>query len=107
MIAVIDGRRYNTDTAEEVGRESNGHFRSDFNFETTALYRTPNGRWFQHGEGGATSYYAQRDGNSWCWGEKITAVDDATAQAFLEDLAARGDDAAVIALEKYFTVMEA
>lgn len=90
MIKVIDGKRYNTDTAECVFSHWNGYSRSDFKFRTKKLYRTKNGTWFMHHEGGAMSDMAVNVGNNGRGGsEDIEPVSPDDAYGFLE---AHSDD---------------
>jgi hypothetical protein len=57
MKRIINGRRYNTETATQVAEYFTGD-RGNFGFVDEALYRTPRGNWFLAGRGGATSKYA-------------------------------------------------
>lgn len=66
MRAVIDGKRYDTETAVLVAEWHNGRNISDFNHCDESLYRTKRGSWFIAGSGGANSAYAvELDGNFW------------------------------------------
>ena len=71
MYKIINGARYNTETAKELG--SYWHSTpSDFNFFAETLYLTKSGKYFLHGEGGPMSQYAEfHSANSWGSGEKI------------------------------------
>ena len=51
MIRIIDGTRYNTDTAVLVGRYDSGNPASAFSY-TEELYLTRKGAWFLAGRGG-------------------------------------------------------
>jgi hypothetical protein len=86
MKRIIDGKRYNTDTATEIADVSpSGFYRGDFRYEDTKLYRTPKGRWFLSGEGGPMSRWAQSAGlNSYCGGAGLHVLDDDEARALLE-----------------------
>lgn len=101
MIKVIDGKRYNTDTAEQVFWHSNGAMRNDFKFREKTLYRTKGNAWFIEHTGGPMSDMATRlGGGSIGWGEEIEPVSDDDAYGFLE---AHSDDAAAMgAIDKYF-----
>jgi len=71
MIRVIDGKRYNTKTAEHlVDHESNAP-RGDFRWYREALYQTKKGNYFLAGEGYASSKYAEPSGNMMGAGEGI------------------------------------
>jgi hypothetical protein len=60
MKAIINGLRYDTATAVEIGSANAGLGRGDFRWYDEALYRTPrSGRYFLAGEGGALTRYSQ------------------------------------------------
>lgn len=86
MKKVIDGKIYNTETAEELARWSNGEHSSDFHWCAETLYRTKKGALFIHGEGGAMSRYSSSCGqNSVCGGEDIYAISQAEALGWMEE----------------------
>src|SRR3990172_2422569 len=69
MKKVIDGKIYNTETAELLHEWDNGMYGNDFGRCEEALYRTKKGAYFIAGEGGAMSRYARSCGsNSTCGG---------------------------------------
>ncbi len=73
MKAVIDGKRYDTETAEYIaGAGSQGISMSDFNYWEAALYKTKKGAYFVAGEGGALSPYGESYAGASHWGERIT-----------------------------------
>lgn len=97
MIRVIDGKRYNTETAVEVADISGNHFTSDFKWDDTRLYRTKNGTWFIAGRGNAMSRWASpAQGGGWCPGKGLVPIGDDEAREVLE----RHNETA--ALEQYF-----
>ena len=61
MISIINGKRYNTETATEVASYSQG-YASDFGHFQETLYKTTKGAWFMYGEGGAMSRYSESYG---------------------------------------------
>jgi hypothetical protein len=72
MKKIVDGKVYNTETANEVGHYRNEYGRSDFKFCEETLYRTLRGNYFLEGEGGAMSKYSRSCGdNTWCGGSGI------------------------------------
>jgi hypothetical protein len=99
MKAIIDGKRYDTETAEEIGSFDYGHYpgSGDFSHWSATLYQTKAGTFFLHGEGGALTRFAQHcaDGGS-CGGEKIIPLDADSALQWAENFL----DAEII--EKYF-----
>lgn len=82
---VVGGLRYDTSKAEIVCRHENG-FPRDFKYEDTTLYRTPGGRFFLAGEGGAMSRWKERtsDDSAWMAGEGLTPVTVGEAREFAE-----------------------
>lgn len=84
MVKVINGKRYNTDTAEEIYCHGNGRSYRDFGYRYKTLYRTKSGAWFLHHEGGAMTDMATRCGNSYSGGADIEAISEDDAYKFLE-----------------------
>lgn len=101
MIMIIDGKRYDTETADCVYAWSNNHFVSDLGHRSKSLYRTKSGAWFLHHEGGAMSDMAVSVGsNEYGGSEKIEPVSEDDAFGFLQR---HSDDAdAMKTIEKYF-----
>ena len=100
MKKVINGRRYDTDAAKEMGSASFSN-RRDFNYWAETLYRKNTGEFFLYGEGGPRSRYAEVVGqNEWSGGEKIIPLSLEAAQKWAEEnLDAEG-------YEKIFGVIE-
>lgn len=101
MIKVINGKRYNTETADMVFRYWNGMPQSDFRYRYKDLYRTRNGAWFIHHDGGAmTDMAVSVGGNGSGWSEEIEPVSEDDAFGFLQ---AHSDDPdALAAIDKHF-----
>lgn len=86
MKKVISGKRYDTDTAKEVGYASYGSGPRDFHHWSETLYRKQTGEYFLYGEGGPLSKYAETVGqNEWSGGEKIMPVSLEAAQRWAEE----------------------
>ena len=84
MKKIINGRRYDTDTAKELGSDSYSN-RMDFSFWCETLYRKSTGEFFLYGEGGPNSRYAESVGlNSWSGGERIMPMSLEEAQSWAE-----------------------
>jgi hypothetical protein len=65
MKQIIDGKIFDTHAASEVCTLPNtGAFWGDSHFHETKLYRTKKGRFFLAGRGGASSMWAQAQGNT-------------------------------------------
>ncbi|HKK45640.1 MAG TPA: hypothetical protein VJ964_08970 [Balneolaceae bacterium] len=84
MKAIIEGKRYNTETSQQIASDWNGLSRSDFNYMDETLYRTENGNWFLHGAGGANTKYSEAAGNMRSGGESIIPMDEDGAYSWLE-----------------------
>lgn len=85
MRAIIEGKRYDTQTAEEVAHYWNGLGPSDFKNVSETLYRTKRGNWFLSGEGGPMTRYAQPVGNNGrSGGSAIIPLEPSEALAWLE-----------------------
>jgi hypothetical protein len=84
MKKIINGKRYDTNTAKMVGETSYGNW-GDFDFWSEELYQKKTGEFFLYGIGGAMSRYAQRiSQNQWGGGEQIIPLTPAEAQEWAE-----------------------
>lgn len=85
MKKIIGGKRYDTDTAKEMGYASYSN-PSDFSYWRETLYRKNTGEFFLHGEGGPMSRYAETVGqNEWSGGQKIMPLSIDAAQEWAEE----------------------
>ncbi|MEH2512244.1 hypothetical protein V1291_003598 [Nitrobacteraceae bacterium AZCC 1564] len=91
MKKIIDGKRFDTETATKVDSLTSDCNPGDGFFEDTQIYRTKNGNWFLAGRGGLASRWGG------C-GESggIRPIDASEAQKFLER------EGNVAAIEEYF-----
>ena len=84
MKKIINGKVYDTETAQVLGSWSNMSDRSFERIDET-LYRKRTGEFFLHGEGGPMSRYAVQIGqNNWRGGEKITPLSWVDARSWVE-----------------------
>lgn len=84
MKKIINGKRYDTDTAKNLGSAGYSH-PGDFNYWRETLYRKKTGEFFLHGIGGAMSRYARSTGlNEWTGGEEIRPLSLEEAQKWAE-----------------------
>jgi len=88
MKKTINGLRYDTGNAIEVGGYSHGNYSDsgDFSHWSAILYRTPrSGRFFLYGNGGAMTRFAKHSpfGGS-CGGSKLIPMSDKEALAWAE-----------------------
>lgn len=101
MRKVIDGKVYDTETADYIAGWENEFSCSDFNWYEEDLYRTKNGRWFLVGNGNAGSRYSRQCGtNTWCGSVKLKALTDEEAKRWIMHKANS-------VYEDYFAVEEA
>lgn len=85
MKKIINGRRYDTDSAREIGSASSG-IGTDLQYWEETLYRKQTGEFFIHGQGGPASRYAEAVGtNQWSSGKRIMPVTLQEAQKWAEN----------------------
>ncbi len=91
MKKIINGKVYDTNTAEFLNSWNNGHSTSDFDYVKETLYRKKTGEYFLHGVGGARTCYCSHYGDSWGGGEAIKPLKYESAQKWAEEHLS-GDD---------------
>lgn len=86
MKRVIEGRRFDTETATLLASVSSTETRTSYSWWTEGLYRTPrSGAYFLAGEGHARSRYAVNlGGGQWGPGERIEPMTEAEAFAWAQ-----------------------
>lgn len=85
MKKIINGRRYDTETAKFLGEDSYSNW-GDFHFWEETLYQKRTGEFFLHGVGGPASKYAETVGqNQWTGGEKIIPLKFEKAREWAEN----------------------
>lgn len=86
MKRIINGKRYDTDTATELGFDSNQGDWRDFSHWCETLYRKRTGEFFLYGEGGPRTRYAQSCGDDgWTSGSKIIPLTWEEARKWAEE----------------------
>ena len=86
MKKIINGKKYNTETAKEIGCWSNNYYCNDFNYCKETLYRKQTGEYFLYGHGGAMSKYSQSCGqNTWSGGSEIIPMTETEAREWAEE----------------------
>lgn len=86
MKKIINGKAYDTDTAQKVAEWSNGLGYRDFSWIEETLYRKRTGEYFLFGEGGPMTRYAESCGsNSWSSGSRISPLSYRDAAAWAEE----------------------
>lgn len=85
MKTIIDGKKYNTETAQEIKHYRSNYSTTDFNWYEETLYRKKTGEFFLAGEGNAASKYSRSCGsNSYCGGEDIIPLPLDEAKLWVE-----------------------
>ena len=79
MEAVIGGKLFDTEKAEEIGYYSNNLGNSDFRNISEGLYKTKNGAFFLSGYGEPMTKYARKEGNMTYGSKRITPLSNAEA----------------------------
>lgn len=86
MKKIINGKKYDTETAQKMGWWSANYSVSDFHFYEETLFRKRTGEFFLHGSGNAASKYARRiEMNSWGGGEEIIPLTYEAAREWAEE----------------------
>lgn len=85
MKKIINGAKYDTNTAKCIGQWDNSLPTNDFGYCSEDLYRTKSGKYFLHGEGGANSRYGEWHGNTGGAGEQIRPMSREDAQEWAEE----------------------
>lgn len=83
MRQIIDGKLYNTETAECIGDWYSGHSFNDFRYEEASLYRTKKGQFFLYEYGGPMTDMATQYGDSYGSGEGLRLLDESEAQEWV------------------------
>jgi hypothetical protein len=84
MKKVIDGKVYNTETAQLIHEWWDHYGQSDFHYCYEALYRTKKGAYFLAGEGNGLSKYAKRFIDGWGPGSGINPISEQEALEWME-----------------------
>ena len=84
MKKIINGKKYDTNTAKEITYASNGYGVTDFNYSCETIYQKKTGEFFLHGEGGPLSKYRESEGHGWCSGESIVPLTIEEAKEWME-----------------------
>lgn len=83
MKKIIEGKTYNTETAQFLGDWQN-LWEGDYHYCREELYRTKKGTYFLYGEGGALSRYARCYGGSATGGEGFEILSEEEAREWAE-----------------------
>ena len=85
MCSIIDGVKYNTETATRIAYYDNEYSLSDFQYLQEGLYRKRTGEFFLAGKGGAMTKYARKSGNASSGGSKIIPLTHKEAERWCEE----------------------
>lgn len=85
MKRIINGRKYDTDTAKCLGTWENGYGCNDFKYVKEDLYRKKTGEFFLHGEGGAMTEYSESYAGNTCGSERIIPLTEDEAKEWVEN----------------------
>ena len=84
MKAIIDGKKYNTETARRLGFWCSENGWRDFSHVEETLYRKKTGEYFIFGEGGPMSKYRKNAGTNIFSSSKFIPVTEAEAKKWAE-----------------------
>jgi len=84
MKKILNGKLYNTETAEYIGAYSNGLSYTDFHYFCETLYQKKNKEFFLYCEGGARSPYASHCGDTTTGGNRFVPLSEDDARKWIE-----------------------
>lgn len=84
MKKIINGKKYDTDTAKYVAGDSSTYPANDFHYWDEELYRKKTGEYFLYGKGGPMTSYAESSGSGWTWGSDIIPYTESEARKWAE-----------------------
>lgn len=84
MNRIINGKKYDTETAIEVASDS-AYSSGDFYWYEESLYKKKTGEFFLAGKGGPLSKYAIHNKDGYFSGSKITPLSEEEARAWGEE----------------------
>lgn len=88
MKKIVNRKKYDTETAEEIAMYHNGLCTSDFRSLTERLYRKKSGEYFLSGIGGPMTHYGRPCGsNGMTNGRDITPMTESEAKKWVEQYA--------------------
>ena len=85
MKKIINGKKYDTETAKFIDDFSNNLSIDDFKYFYEGLYKKRTGEFFLEFEGGALSKYSQWSGNGYCGGSGIVPLSLDEAKKWVEN----------------------
>ena len=85
MKKIINGKKYDTDTAKLVGEYNNGRRWTDFSYLSEKLFLKKTGEFFLFGEGGPMTQYAEWSHGLCCDGSRIMPMTYDDAQQWAEE----------------------
>lgn len=85
MRKIINGKKYDTETAEALGYCTNDCLPRDFGYVREVLHRKKTGEFFLYGEGGPHTCYAAHCGGNSGYGEQIRPLAEAEARKWAEE----------------------
>ena len=86
MKKIINGKMYNTETAEEINDWENTPYNSNYIYFREYLYRKKTGEFFLYGYGNASSPYCEETADRMrSPGEKIVPISEEHAKTWVEE----------------------
>ena len=85
MMQVINRKLYNTETADQLAQYAPNWDKSDFHYLIETLYKTEDGMYFLHGEGGAGTEYGTKCNGARTGSQEIIPLTDDEALDWCEE----------------------
>ena len=84
MKKIINGRKYDTDTAKIIDSYNNGQPCDDYAYFSETLYQKTTKEFFVYGHGGAASHYRVFSANGVVGGDAIIPLSEPEAKKWVE-----------------------
>ena len=85
MKKIINGKKYDTETATKLASWDNGIYGNDFRSCSEELYKKKTGEFFLFGEGGPMSTYSKTRGNTTSGSSEIIPLTSIEAAEWFEE----------------------
>ena len=98
MKSIVDGKKYDTETSDQICKLASVSDEVSFAWHETHLYRTKRGAFFIAGRGHACSIWSRHSGPGRTSGSGVKPVSDADARKYMEYAGCDEDDFIAVGL---------
>ena len=102
MKQIINGKVYDTETAEQIASHGSMVDQGDFYALAETLYKDPSGEYFLHCQGGAATQYAKQTNEGTTYGEEMQVLTKEEALDWCEERSINADSI----IEEFADILE-